>query len=104
MPQTKPEAKAKKNSAEAPNAILVRGDDPSLVAQAVRDAVSAIVGDEDPGMVVEEHTEFSSDGGDVGAIVDALSTPPFLTDRRVVVVRDAGRISSSDAGRIASAL
>ena len=89
---------------DPPSAILVRGDDPSLVAQAVRDAVSAIVGDEDPGMVVEEHTEFSSEAGDVGPIIDALSTPPLLPDHRVVVVRDAGRISSSDAGRIASTL
>ena len=55
-------------------------------------------------MVVEEHTEQSSDASDVGVIVDALSTPPFLTDRRVVVVRDAGRISTAEAGRIAAAL
>lgn len=97
-------AQTKKVQAEAPAAILVRGDDPSLVAQAVRDAVAELVADQDPGMVVEEHTEVTSDNGDVGAIVDALSTPPFLTDRRVVVVREAGRISSADAGRIASAL
>jgi DNA polymerase-3 subunit delta len=87
-----------------PVAILVRGDDASLVAQAVRDVVAELVGDQDPGMVVEEHTELGTEIADVGVIVDALSTPPFLTDRRVVVVREAGRISSAEAGRIAAAL
>lgn len=85
-------------------AVLVRGDDPSLVAQAVRDVLSELLGDRDPSMVVEEHTELSSDAGDVSAIVDGLSTPPFLTDLRIIVVRDAGRIPSADAARIVSAL
>ena len=38
----------------------------------------------------------------VGAIVDACLTPPFLLDRRVVVVREAGRLLTADvaaAGR-----
>jgi DNA polymerase-3 subunit delta len=96
-PTTKP-------ATDSPAAILVRGDDPSLVSQAVRDAVAELVGDQDPGMVVEEHTELTSEMTDVGAIVDALSTPPFITDRRVVVVREAGRISSAEAGRIVAAL
>jgi DNA polymerase-3 subunit delta len=98
MPQTDKLADA------PPAAILVRGDDASLVAQAVRDIVAGLVADQDPGMVVEEHTEPGSEIADVGVIVDALSTPPFLTDRRVVVVREAGRISSAEAGRIAAAL
>jgi DNA polymerase-3 subunit delta len=88
----------------AASAVLVRGDDPSLVAQAVHEVVAELVSDRDASMVVEEHTEQSSDATDVGVIVDALSTPPFLTDRRVVVVRDAGRISTPEAGRIAAAL
>jgi DNA polymerase III subunit delta len=97
-------SQSKKTSEAPPVAILVRGDDPSLVGQAVRDLVAELVGDQDPGMVVEEHSELAADGADVGAIVDALSTPPFLTDRRVVVVREAGRISSAESGRIVAAL
>ncbi len=85
-------------------AVLVRGNDPSLVAQAVHEVVTELVSGRDAAMVVEEHTEQSSDASDVGVIVDALSTPPFLTDRRVVVVRDAGRISTGEAGRIAAAI
>ena len=29
-----------------------------------------------------------------------MTTPPFLTDRRIVVVRDAGRLVAAEAGRI----
>ncbi len=97
-------ATGKSRAVEEHAAVLVRGDDPSLVAQAVRDVVAELVADRDAAMVVEEHTEQSSDGSDAGVIVDALSTPPFLTDRRVVVVRDAGRISAAESARIAQAL
>jgi len=97
-------AGGRKATAPEGAAVLVRGDDPSLVAQAVHEVVAELVSDRDAAMVVEEHTEQSGDASDVGVIVDALSTPPFLTDRRVVVVRDAGRISTSEAGRIAAAL
>ena len=36
----------------------------------------------------------------VGAVVDACLTPPFLVDRRVVVVREAGRLLTADAPRL----
>jgi DNA polymerase-3 subunit delta len=45
------------------------------------------VGDADRSLVVEEF-EPSSDDQDTSAPVDAARTPPFLSDRRVVVVRD----------------
>jgi DNA polymerase-3 subunit delta len=38
----------------------------------------------------------------VGAVVDACLTPPFLIDRRVVVVRDAGRLLTADVPRLIS--
>src|SRR6185437_657251 len=74
-------------------AYLVKGDDPSLVAQAARTLIEELVGERDPALVVEEHGGPSADDLDVGAVVDACTTPPFLIDRRVVVVRDAGRIT-----------
>lgn len=81
---------------------LVRGDDPSLVAQAARALVDRLVGDRDPALVVEEHG--TGEDVDVGALVDACTTPPFLVDRRVVVVRDAGRLHAADAARLDDAL
>lgn len=84
-------------------AYLVRGDDPSLVAQAVRDLLGVLVGDRDAPTVVEEHGAGGEDL-DVGTVVDAITTRPFLADRRVVVVRDAGRISAAESSRILACL
>ena len=90
------------NAATRP-AYLVRGDDASLVAQGVHDLLTMLVGKAEPAMVVEEHGPGSEDL-DVGVVVDALTTPPFLTDRRIVVVRDAGRLAAADAPRLAACL
>jgi DNA polymerase III subunit delta len=92
------------SASETPPAYLVRGDDPTLVAQSVHDVVVALVGDHDPDMVVEEHGGASTEDVDVGVVVDALTTPPFLTDRRIVVLRDAGRLVAADAARLAGCL
>jgi DNA polymerase III subunit delta len=90
------------NADAAAPAYLVRGDDPALVAQAARSLVERLVGDRDPTLVVEEHG--TGDEIDAGAVLDACTTPPFLVDRRVVVVRDAGRITAADAARLAEPL
>jgi DNA polymerase III subunit delta len=83
---------------------LVRGDDPSLVAQETRTLLERLVEERDPALVVEEHGGSSIEELDVGAVVDACATPPFLVDRRVVVVREAGRLNAGDAARIIAAL
>jgi DNA polymerase-3 subunit delta len=69
------------------------------VAQEVHALVSDLVADRDHALVVEE---LGGGGEDlnVGAVVDACLTPPFLVDRRVVVVRDAGRLLSADVPRL----
>jgi len=79
---------------------LVKGDDPAVLAQRVRALLDRLVGDRDPALVVEEHGDPGSDELDIGAVVDACTTPPFLVDRRVVVVRDAGRLRAADASRL----
>ena len=73
--------------------VLIKGDDPTLVNDAVREAVDAALAGEDRSLAVEEL------GGDeltVGAIVDAAMTAPFLTARRVLVVREVGRWSTEE--------
>ncbi|MGH8979602.1 MAG: DNA polymerase III subunit delta, partial [Acidimicrobiales bacterium] len=77
---------------------LVRGDDPALTAQATKGLVDRLVGERDPALVVEEHG--TAEELDVGAVVDACTTPPFLVDRRLVVVRDAGRLRAADVARL----
>jgi DNA polymerase III subunit delta len=79
---------------------LVKGDDASLVAQEVRALLADLVGDRDHALVVEEIGQGLGEELSVGAIVDACLTPPFLVDRRVVVVREAGRLLTADAPRL----
>ncbi|HET6951907.1 MAG TPA: hypothetical protein VFI47_16115 [Acidimicrobiales bacterium] len=71
---------------------LVRGDDEVLLRDAVHELVHALLGDLDAGLAVEEvgPDRFKpADSSDVSIVplVDAAQTPPFLTDRRVVVGR-----------------
>jgi DNA polymerase-3 subunit delta len=84
---------------------LVRGDDPVLLADAVRELVAALVGADDTGLAVEDldldgpAASSSADHG-LGALLDACLTPPFLTERRVVVARNAGILNTDEANRI----
>lgn len=68
---------------------LVTGDDPVLVAEATGAVVDELVGDGDRTLMVGEVVVDKPDGGevDLGPVLDAATTLPFLTDRRVVVVR-----------------
>jgi len=74
-------------------AYLLRGDQPALLADAVRSVVSDVAGTGDAGLMTEE---LSGDDYSVGALVDAAQTPPFLGDRRIVIARDIGRFSTHD--------
>jgi DNA polymerase-3 subunit delta len=76
---------------------LVRGDDPTLRADEARALINRLVGGADATLVVEEH-EPSGDDADTAAVADAAQTPPFLSDRRVVVVRDVGAYSTDGLG------
>jgi DNA polymerase-3 subunit delta len=82
------------------SAYLIKGDDASLVAQQVRTLLAEVVGDRDHSLVVEEIGGGLGDDLNVGAVVDACLTPPFLIDRRVVVVREAGRLLTADVPRL----
>lgn len=80
---------------------LVKGDDPTLMADAVRQLVAELVGDDDPAFAVED---LSGDDYELAAIVEAAQTPPFFGDRRVVVARGIGRFSSQDVAPLVSYL
>ena len=87
-------------SKAAASTFLVKGDDASLVAQEVRALLAEVVGDLDHALVVEEIGGGQGEELNVGAVVDACLTPPFLVDRRVVVVREAGRLLTADVPRL----
>lgn len=72
---------------------LLRGDDEVILRDATRHIVHAIAGDLDPSLAVEELGRDRFAPGEtsepsVRPLVDAAQTPPFLTDRRVVIGRD----------------
>jgi DNA polymerase-3 subunit delta len=92
---------AKRVRSDDASTYLVRGDDPTLVAQEARGLIDTLVGDREPSFVVEEHGA-SGEDLDVKAVIDACLTPSFLGDRRVVVVRDAGRIGAAEAAGLAA--
>ena len=70
---------------------LVHGSDEALVADKVTEIVRELVGDQDRSLVLEEFT------GDVvvAGATEAASTPPFFTERRVVVI-DKGSALTAD--------
>ena len=72
---------------------LLTGDDESILRAAVSELVHELVGDGDRSLMVDE---FDGDDVEVRGVVDAAQTPPFLTDRRVVVVRDVGRFTADE--------
>jgi DNA polymerase-3 subunit delta len=80
---------------------LLVGDDESILRAAVSDLVHELVGDADRSLLVDE---FDGDDVEIGSIVDAAQTPPFLTDRRVVVARDVGRFTAEQVAPLVSYL
>ena len=72
---------------------VLRGSDEILLSEAVTSHVATLVGDGDRELLVDE---FSGADYELAAVVDAAQTPPFLTDRRVIVARNAGRFSKTD--------
>lgn len=80
--------------------LLIKGDDPTLVSQAVRRAVTEFVGDGDRSLMVEEvgEEQYAADDGtaELTPLINAAHTPPFLTDRRVVVGRQLGLFTKGE--------
>jgi DNA polymerase III subunit delta len=92
---------------------LVSGADPVLRGEALGQLLAELVGDDDRTLTVEELTvpgraapgEGESDaptgaeGRDevVAAALNAAQSPPFMTERRVVVLHEAGNLGKGDA-------
>jgi DNA polymerase III subunit delta len=76
-----------------PSVVLVDGDDPTLITEAVSEVVDDLLGGGSRELIVEDHR---GDEVDLAAVADSCPTPPFLADRRIVLVRDIGRFSSDE--------
>lgn len=91
------------------NLYVLNGSDPSLVSRALSELLAELAGN---GELVTEVEEFepgeeSSESGDskgrfdLGPVLSALATPGWLSDRRIVVLRDAGALSAAQAAELA---
>jgi DNA polymerase-3 subunit delta len=91
---------------------LVKGSDPMLRDRVVDDLVDELLAGDDRSLALEEFTvPGRAAGGDdapapggaeareevVGAVLNAASSPPFMTAHRVIVIHDAGALTASDA-------
>jgi DNA polymerase-3 subunit delta len=94
---------------------LVKGSDPALRDRVVDELVTELLGGDDPTLALEEITipgrpgagddgdaPAGADGRDaaVAALLNAAGSPPFMTEHRVVVVRDAGALTAGDVDGI----
>lgn len=73
---------------------FIKGDDPTLVGDRIRDLVDSMVGAADRSLLVDE---FSGDEFELAAVADASQTPPFLTDFRIVLARNMERFTTADS-------
>ncbi len=81
--------------------VLLKGDDATLVAQRLQTVIADLIGSGDKSLMVEELTEenyVGADGGpaELSVLVNAAHTPPFLTERRVVVGRNLALFTKAD--------
>lgn len=78
---------------------LLKGNDDTLLSRAVSDQLAELVGSGDASLMVEELIEDNYRMEDetfaISRLVDAAQTPPFLTDKRVVVGRHLGRFTKA---------
>jgi DNA polymerase-3 subunit delta len=89
---------------------VVRGADPTLRAQALHTLVDELLEGEDRSLAVEEFEATSGRGGDeadgdtsaVAAVLQAATSPPFMTARRIVVLRGYDNLGADDAKQLAA--
>ncbi len=78
--------------------VFIKGDDETLVAQAVKSAVDGLLGDGDRGLMVDEVAEANYTASEeltVAPLITSAQTMPFLTDRRIVVGRNLALFSKA---------
>ncbi len=87
--------------------VSVVGNDATVVNDAVHELIIELLDGIDPAIAVEDFT-VGSDGTEEGSssvisrVLDALNTPPFLVERRLVVLRDVGSLGAEDTENLVS--
>jgi DNA polymerase-3 subunit delta len=87
-------------------AYLVTGEDAALVSQELSSLLGeltklTVLGD----VIVEEYTQSTQDDPlPIGAVLDACRTPPFLSEMRLIVVRDGANLDAAQTKEVISYL
>jgi len=106
-------------SPDSPAVFVIKGTEPALVDHGVAELLAELTSPngqpEDAGkgpitegtssVAIEEHrvpAPGNADEGVIGSVIDALFTPAFLADRRIVVLRDAENLDAAQAGELTS--
>jgi DNA polymerase III subunit delta len=80
--------------------VVVVGKDATMVNDAVHAEIATLLGPVDPSLALVDLSASQAVAEDAPSVtqraLEALNTPPFLVDRRVVVVRDAQALGASD--------
>ncbi|MHB1089076.1 MAG: DNA polymerase III subunit delta [Acidimicrobiales bacterium] len=88
------------------SSIVVVGTDATMVSDALRSAIEGALGGRDPSLALQDYTvkDVANSSGEsvVSKILEALNTPAFLLDRRVVVVRDAQLMVADEVAALLS--
>lgn len=95
---------------------IVKGSDPTLRADELERVITELLGDDDRSLALEEislptrrsagpddghdedPTATADPGGIVAAILNAAQSPPFMTQRRIVVIWDYEQIPAGELG------
>jgi hypothetical protein len=93
---------------------LVVGEDPRFRADATKALIAELLGADDPSLALEEFSlapraDSASESDDAGAdgppvvaaALGSASTPPWGTERRVIVIREVGAMGAADADAVA---
>lgn len=82
----------------------VVGTDATMVYDALHNVVATALGNLDPSFALQDFTakDVTSSGAVsiASQVMEALNTPPFLVDRRVVVVRDAQSLVAEEVAQL----
>ncbi len=84
--------------------VCVVGSDATMVYDAVHNVVAHALGDLDPSVALQDFTAkdvtAASAEPTLPRVLEALYTPPFLVERRVVVVRDAQLLLADEVAQL----
>jgi DNA polymerase-3 subunit delta len=82
--------------------VAVVGTDPTMVNDAAFTEIATLLDGLDPALALEDLLATATTPEDQPSVarraIEALNTPPFLVDRRVVVVRDAHALTAEEVG------